>query len=402
MLKYFYHIILFVLVVAVAYSCKSNKTKLPDLRESYSYRDAKPFGSKLAYEILTNVYEDKYININERPFADFRRNNYADSGSLYIGVSKRIFFTEEDVDELLAFVEEGHTVFLSASWIDTLLLDRLQLAQTGSEWLDYMTGFSDTRSSLLPDAYSSQDTFTYFYRQAYNSFKDAGKTAARVMGKNENNEANFVLFFKGRGRLYLHCEPRLLSNYFLLTHNNYLYAKQVLQLMSARPGNIYWDNYFNRHNYRESDSGGSALSILFKHPELTAAFWIIIAMLLLYILFNGKRKQRMVPVIKPVENTSIEFSNAIAGLYLAEKNNKTIAEKMITYFNDFVRNKYFLHGYSNNMELANMLSKKSGVSAEKVQALYLAMEQVQLAYEVSDFELLSLNEQIQYFYKNRN
>ncbi len=395
------HYIIFLGTLLALSSCMQ-KNKLPDLRETYNYKDAKPFGAKLAFEMLSNVYEDKYVNINDRPFADFRRNTYSDSASLYMAISQKIFFSEEDVEDLLAFAEEGHTVFLSAAWIDTVLLDKLLLAQTGSEWMDYLSRYSDTRSSLQPDEYSSQDTFKYFYRPAFNSFKDAGGSAARVMGKNAQNEANFILFFKGRGRIYLHCEPRLFSNYFLLTKNNYLYMKQVLQLMSANPGNIYWDNYFNRHNYRESDSRGSALSILFKHPELTAAFWIILTMLLFYILFNGKRKQRLVPVIKPVENTSIEFSNAIAGLYLAEKNNKTIAEKMITYFNDFVRNKYFLHGYSNNAELASMLSKKSGVAEDKVQALYLAMEQVQLAYEVSDFELLSLNEQIQYFYKNRN
>ncbi len=395
------HIILLVSTTLLLLSCM-RKSKVPDMRETYNFKDAKPFGSKLAYEIFTGVYDDKYININNRSFSEFRRNTYSDEASLYMSISNKAFFSDEDAASLLGFVEDGHTAFISASWIDTSLLSQVDLAQTGNELFDLLSSYTKTGATLAPDRFSTKDSFGYYYRPIQNSFKNAGNSGAKVIGKNQSGEPNFVVLFLGKGRLYLHGEPRLLSNYFLLTQDNYLYWKQILQLMSASPGNLYWDDYLRTHQYKDDGGGGSALSILFKHPPLKAAFWIIVGLLLLYILFNGKRKQRIVPVIKPVENTSVEFSNAIAGLYLAEKNNKTIAEKMITYFNEFVRNKYFLHGYNNNMELAEILSRKTGIPLEKVQSLYLAMEQVQIAGEVSDFELLSLNEQIQYFYKNRN
>ncbi len=132
------------------------------------------------------------------------------------------------------------------------------------------------------------------------------------------------------------------------------------------------------------------------------AFWIALDMLLLYVLFGMKRKQRVVPVIEPVQNTSIAFTEAVAALYLAEKNNKNIADKMIGYFNEHVRTHYFLNVSAGNKDFINSLSKKSGVPLESVQALYNAMEKIGVAYDVSDFELLSLSEQIQLFYKKRN
>ena len=118
-------------------------------------------------------------------------------------------------------------------------------------------------------------------------------------------------------------------------------------------------------------------------------------------LFGGKRKQRIVPVVKPVQNTSIAFTEAVAALYLVEKNNKNIADKMISYFNEFIRTRYFLNIHTVNADLITVLSKKSGVEHDKVQSLYYAIQQIGTAESVSDFELLSLNEQIQLFYKKR-
>ena len=175
-----------------------------------------------------------------------------------------------------------------------------------------------------------------------------------------------------------------------------------MQFTRQNSGNVFWDDYYNKKTYRSNNKGRSALAILFQYPELTMAFWLLILLLLFYILFNGKRKQRIIPIIKPVENTSIAFTEAIAGLYLTEKNNRTIADKMITYFNEHIRNRYFLSTHGSGSDFVQTLSKKSGVSFESVQALYNTIEQVQLSENVSDFELLTLNEQIQQFYKNRN
>jgi hypothetical protein len=106
-------------------------------------------------------------------------------------------------------------------------------------------------------------------------------------------------------------------------------------------------------------------------------------------------------VIKPVDNTSIAFTQAIAGLYMAERKNRNIADKMITYLNEHIRTRYFLNGQVINQQFITSLSKKSGVPADAVESLYNAIHQVQLSADLSDFELLSLNEQIQDFYKKR-
>ena len=384
------------MIAAVLQGC-GNRSGLPDLRETYQYKDTKPFGGYIAHAMLGSVYPDKMINVNKKKFSEFRSETYADSASFYMSVSKRFYCSEADAESLVDFVTEGHTVFISASSIDTVLLDKVYCRQADTEFTEiFSPGFYEGVLSL-------NDSFGYYYRPFINYFSKVDSLSGRVVGTNQAGKPNLIVLFIGNGRLYLHCDPRAFSNYFLLNENNYQYMTEVMQFMKARPGNIFWDDHYNRYNFREDNGNGAgALDILFRYPELTIAFWILLLLLLFYIFFNGKRKQRIIPIIKPVENSSIAFTQAVAGLYMAEKNNRTIADKMITYFNEHIRNRYFLNMHGSGKDFVQLLSKKSGVSFESVQALYNTMDQVQLSEEVSDFELLTLNEQIQNFYKNRN
>ena len=401
MFKLFTYAILFFLA-GILLSCKK-KSALPDLKERYGFADTRPFGADIAYRMLHNIYPDKFITVNKKSFSKFYKNTHTDSASFYINISNRFYTSEADAQDLVDFVYDGNTAFIAASIIDSVLLSKIFCRQenVSSQAMLINKKYTHTKLSLLPDAYSVQDSFSYYYLPFTNYFSEIHAERGRITGYNQQGKPNFMVFFWGKGRLFLHCEPRAFSNYFLLTQNNHLYMKQIMQLMSSKPGNIFWDDYYNKINYKETgDKSFSSLDAILKHPALAMAFWISLALLLSYILFGGKRKQRIVPVINPVQNNSIAFTEAVAGLYLSEKNNKNIAEKMISYFNEYIRTRYFLHMHGANDAMITTLSKKSGVEPGKVQTLFKMMQQIPLAYEVTDVELLSLNEQIQYFYKN--
>ena len=387
-------------------SCNKKSGSLPDMKERYSLDDTRPFGGYTAYRMLENAYPEKFINFNRKPFSKFYESTHFDSASLYINISNKFYLSEADAQSVIYFVYEGHTAFISASVIDSVLLNKIFGRQENAEWLAVLNGnrYKQTSVKLLPGVYEqAPDSFSYYYLPFVNYFSQVHSDRGRITGYNQNNNPNFIVFFWGKGRLYLHCEPRAFGNYFLLSGNNYLYLEQILEMLNADPGNIFWDDYYNKINYKEQDDQSfSTFSAVMKNPALAMAFWIGLAMLLLYILFGMKHKQRVVPVIEPVQNTSIAFTEAVAALYLAEKDNKNIADKMISYFNDHVRTHYFLNAHAGNSDFIHSLSKKSAVPLESVQALYNAIEKINVAAEVSDFELLSLSEQIQLFYKKPN
>ncbi|MEO7266134.1 MAG: DUF4350 domain-containing protein [Ferruginibacter sp.] len=359
----------------------------------------KPFGAFAAHHLVTNFFDNKFIQKKNQSFTQ-TYNELSDTSSLYISISNKLYLTQEEANAFMQFVYVGNTVFISASFIDTLLLSSTGTEQYNKD-IFVKPGYRNTGLKLVKELTSISDSFGYYYIPFNNYFTSMNGDYNRVIGYNENEQPNCIVFFWGKGRMYLHCDPRAFSNYFLLTKNNYTYMHQLMQLMPADPEHVYWDDYYHRINYRKRKSA-SALSAILKYPALANAFWISLGLLLIYILLNGKRRQRIVPVQKPVENTSIAFAEAIAGLYLNEKNNKTIADKMMAHFNEYIRSRYFLNTHTINNEFLLALSRKSGISLEHTESLYRAMQQTTGRENVEDYELVSLRHQIEQFHKTHN
>ena len=404
MLKRIKHIFFFTAIIAAFASC-NKKAELPDLRETYGYKDTKPFGGYVAYNLLRASYPSKAITIVKHDFADNYNWDY-DTRSVYFNVSRNFFITPRDITSILDFVYKGNTAFISAANIDSVLLAKIYCKQSPpmSTNMMLMAGFRKTGVNFAEAVTPGEPSYNYFYFPFASSFTEVNDTYARVIGYNDSKQPNAFVFFWGKGRLYLHTEPRAFSNYFLLSKDNYKYMQAMLSALPEDPQNIYWDDVYSKRNYRRDDGNDDNFSTfgeIMKHPPLKAAFWIVLALLLLYIFFNSKRRQRIVPVVKKPENTSIAFAEAIAGLYLNEKDNKLIAEKMITYFNEFLRTKYFITGNIHDPSYADLLSRKTGVPQETTAALTDAIVNIGASIKVSDQQLLTLNGLIEKFYKNK-
>ena len=383
-------------------SCQSDNKKKPDLRESFSYRDTRPFGTSVTYNLFKKKYANENFEVNKKTFADNYGWDY-DTASLYINISRNYYVTKRDAESLMAFIYKGNTAFISAAKFDTILLNKLFCKQ------NIPAGFPDNSISALKNTFVCfndnlslyQKKYSYFYLPFTNYFSEINGSYARIVGYNEKAEANFFVFLWGKGRIYFHNEPRALSNYFLLTKNNYLYLQEILQMMPEKPDNVYWDNYYSNKNFSSNaGNGSSTIGTLLKYPPLAKAFFIAISLLLLYIFFNSKRRQRIVPIIKKTENTSIAFAEAIAGLYFSKKDNKIIAEKIITYLSEHIRTKLFININVNDVGYAELLSRKSGVDFVTVNELVSLIKSIQKSEKLTDQQLLKLNGLTEIFFKN--
>ncbi len=392
-----HHIFLTLLLITFAQACTQKKSPLPDLRESYSYIDNKPFGTSLAYAIFKNAYPENKIELSKKEIGD-NYNWTTDTASLYFNISRNFYVTDRDAEALLEFVYKGNTAFIATATIDTFLLNKLfcKLVTVDNY---FMQEYSNTNIKYTDKLNQYKEEYSYFYYPFANYFSEINGSYARVVGYNEAGNTNMFAFLWGKGRFYFHCEPRAFSNYFLLTKNNYLYMQQLLQMLPQAPQYIYWDNFYGKKNYPANPKSGSSLSVILKYPPLKAAFFISLFSLLLFILLGLKRKQRIVPVVKPIDNTSIAFAEAIAGLYLSKKDNKVIADKMITYFNEHVRTKYFLNIHISDSTYADILSRKSAVPIDITKQLTDTILSINASVKVSDEQLLSLNGLVENFFK---
>lgn len=398
--------------------CQPEKKQLPPLSETYNRNDKKPFGGYVAYNHLKKLFNDKFIELNTDPFdTKWREIKSFSSGpkySLYMIVTKNLYLDFSEAEAMVNYVKEGNDLFISADYIGDDLLDRIGCeTERYNEVVNEVNGkMHDTYVRMFFGKGFDTKKFSYYYYPFFNSFSNYDSSSCRVLGVNETGQPNYVLFFIGNGRLYLHAAPRTFGNYFLLTANNYEYFENVISYLRFNPKNIYWDEFYASHSARRrpgddngsgdgNDGSFSSFSVINKNPPLLWAFWLSLIALLLYVLFNIKRRQRVIKEIPPNINTTVAFTETVGRLYLQKKDNKNISEKIITYFYEHIRNKYFLNTAHVNDEFINNLAGKSGVPVEKAKKLFNTIADVRSAEKVSDIDLLSLNEQVENFYKNK-
>ncbi|MEP6584498.1 MAG: DUF4350 domain-containing protein [Ginsengibacter sp.] len=404
---------MFIAVLIACGGCRNaGKHALPPLNENYRKGDKEPFGTFIAYNEFRHLFGDRYVEDITDPFDEVWKNISSYSSgkkySLYFLVTKNLVLNYAEVKAFLDYVKAGNDLFISADYIDNRLLENINCnTERQQEIIEELKGnMHDTRVSMYFGKDFTAPSYSYYYYPFLNALVDYDTAFTRVLGTNEAKAPNYIVLFSGKGRIYLHVAPRIFGNYFLLTDDNNKYFENVISYLRSDPKNIYWDEYYKssgssrrRNNDSTSDDNFSSLNVIKKNPPLLWAFYVALAGLLLFILFNIKRRQRIIPVVKPNVNTTVTFTETVGRLYLQKKDNRHIAEKMITYFYEHIRNKYFISIAVINDEFINSLAGKTGVSKEKTQHLFSLIQKIMDSKKVDDAELLKLNTEIESFYK---
>jgi hypothetical protein len=141
--------------------------------------------------------------------------------------------------------------------------------------------------------------------------------------------------------------------------------------------------------------------MLTNDKAMSKAIGLLAFLVALFILFESKRRQRVVPIIEPNKNTTVAFTETIGRLYLQEHNNKNIADKMIQYFYEQLRNQYFLNALHVNESFLQILSRKSNVKIADVKTLFNCIHTIQQSATISNEQLMHLNQHIERFNKNK-
>ena len=403
-MKIYIHYLFFCLIIfAVCGGCNIGNANKPNLKETYSYKSNEAFDASFNYQLLKAAYPKTSIQVKDESIAKIAAWS-GDTAALYISIAKKYYVDDANAEALLNFVYKGNSAFIAAGEIDSVLLNKIYCTQYTviNGFSDIPLEFTNTKLSLNSELCTYKDTaFEYYYLPMHNAFPLINDRHARVIGYNQNKATNFIVFFWGKGRLYLHAEPRAFSNYFLMSNKNHRYAIQVLQMLPQFPEHVYVDDYYNKRDYKSASNSPSFLNTLLKNPPLAWAFFIVLGLLLLYILINGKRRQQVIPIIKPTENSSVAYAEAIAGLYLRQDSNSSIAEKQIMYFNEGIRASYFITPSVHDASYLQLLSKKSGVPLEEITALYSFMETIKVTAKVTDEDLTLLNKKLASFQKKK-
>jgi hypothetical protein len=377
------------LLLALA-SCQPGGDKKIDRRISLKRRDIIPYGAKIAYDGLSHLFPNSNISSNDKPLSSL---SSGEGKKAYVILVPAMDPSPSDINSILDFVGEGNHIFVSARRYGDSLLHTLGVkasyAFTGYGPMDSL------RLSLYQPVTGDSLSFAY-PGDSFDGWVDSyDPKYTTVLGRDRLGRPNFIRFsYKGGGSLYLQFAPLAFSNFFLLHKRNIAYYEDALSYVPASVQEVIWDDYFTVP-HRNS----SALSYILGNKSLAAAFWLVLLLFLFIYLFESKRRQRPIPVIQPLQNTSLDFVRTIGRLYFQRRDNLNLASKMVTHFQDLVRTRYNLTASALDEELVTRLAYRTGYHREELSRLIGYMRTLPSRAYVPDEELMDLHRQLEAFYK---
>jgi hypothetical protein len=371
-------------------SCQLNRVKQIDRRITLKRRDKLPYGTKVAYDGLSYLFPNSTISSNSKPLSGLSSSEGKKAYLIIVGAMDP---SPADINSLLDFVGEGNHVFISARRYGDSLLHTLGVKASYGYLSD---GPMDSlRLSVVQPVTADSLSFSY-PGDSFDGWVDVfDPQYTTVLGRDHLGRPNFIRFaYKGGGTLYLHFAPLAFSNFFLLHKKNIAYYQDALSYLPATVEEVVWDDYFT-----VSHRSWSALDYILGNKSLAAALGLLLLLLLLIYLIESKRRQRPIPVIQPLQNTSLDFVRTIGRLYFQRRDNHNLASKMVTHFQDMVRTRYNLTTSALDEELVNRLAHRAGYQQEALSRLIGYMRVLPSKAYVPDEELMDFHQQLEAFYK---
>lgn len=362
-----------------------NKPKALSWSPTLYYGDKIPFGTYVLYDRLNDMFPGAAItNTNKSIYAEF--DEQLKPGN-YIIIARRIVVTKEDFGRLIKYISAGNTVFMSTFNWSGKLSEELKI-ETGVEGTDERKLINFTNPSLrqLKDYSFSNDISSQYFSQF-------DTTRATVISRNTAGDANYISYKFGKGTLLLCANPELFTNFSLLTPQGADYAQRALSYLPAKQ-NIYWDEYQNH----DIITDGSPVRVFLNNPSLQWAYYLSLLLLFIYILFEMKRRQRVIPVVEPLKNSTVDFINVVGRVYYEKRDNADIAYKKVLYLLNHLREKYQLKTNKLDNEFIEALVNKTGVAPSLASELVNYISYLDQQTKVNDHELIVLNQLIEKFY----
>ncbi len=412
-----------------ATGCLPDKAKLDAEKWNINLEntDKRPYGTYLANQSLKYFFPDAKIEILSRGFKydniDDRMRDHSNGKSLLIleGLSFNVSLREWDA--LKNFAGDGNELVIFCSSIDNKVSEELNITKSysgdeSSHFYFHDSDFDYTQAlviagnetkkfgyhgRMIEGFFSFKSDEDYLNAKAFDNDHSGGTLSAEdsiiparpdTLGYSYRRP-NFVRYTVGAGHICFHAAPLALSNYFLLQDGNQEYLSLLWQTLPADIAKVYWQDYL----YRDTDA--SSMDILWRHPATRFALVLAIFALAVYVLFESKRKQRIIPIVAPLKNDSVSFVETVGRLYYNKGNNANLAEKMTLQFLEWVRSHYFLNTNLINEHFIKQLTIKSGLPEATVRGLVEMINEIRMGnIKVDDAYLYQLYYTIQQFYKN--
>jgi hypothetical protein len=371
-----------------------SKSKQYDWSVTFSHQDKNPYGTYALNELLPTVVKNSVHNSYQTLY---ELKDSLQSLENIVILSSTFSPGKEDTEMLLSYAEQGGTLFISANNYYGSFADTLGLVTSDSFFQGENTFNQNDSAALHFVSLAMDSTQQYWYKASniHNYFSDIDSVEATVISKNDFHQPVSIRIKKGLGTILLNCTPMVFTNIHLLDDDNHEFASTSLSYLPQK--DTYWTEFYHLGRMEVA----TPLRFILTTEPLSWAYYLTLISILFFIVFEAKRKQRIIPVINPLANTTLEFVGTIGNLYYQRGDHKNIAEKKIQFFLDQIHSTYFISSKNKDEAYLTLLSKKSGVPAQTVHDLFKAMNRILEQEKISPSELTRLNELIEKFHQKK-
>lgn len=356
--------VIFIIIMVILALLEVSKKEVTDWRKNFDVNEKSPFGLFVFNKEVKDLFKNNFTKIDVTPYDYYSEKNKKPHNILVV---------ESEVDQeswntILEEVSKGSDAMIIATRIPKNISDSIGFYNSKISFEEQnvlkLTDKKYQNDFIELDKFPSGRGFSYI--------KPNVQVLGKTVEKNNEDQVNFIKAPFGKGYIYVHCEPLFLTNYYLLKSGNVKYAQSVFSYLEDKE--TIW---FVESNTKESSS---LLRFILANPALKYAWWVFLGGIILFILFNIKRKQRIVPIIEPLKNTSADFVKSIGNLYLQEGDFHDMMAKKAQYFLNKVRLDLLIDTQNLDEEFSKKLQLKTGKSAELVNEAISLIKKAQDPY----------------------
>lgn len=379
-------------------------TRIPkeiDWSPSFSHFDERPYGSKILYDRLPDIFTQE-ISLEDNSLYEMLKLDSSwldDESKNMLIISSEFFIDSAELKLVLDYVDQGNDLFISSGLISYTLLDTLGLKR---EYNTSFSGISDISYDIS------------FYDEGKNAdssflFK-ASNEPFDIVSSKEINDASAISYLDrtsdlngkapihikkpfGKGNFYLHSFPYAFTNYHILKQPDEDYIAKSLAYMPDRA--TIWNAYYKPGAGKANQD---SLHVIANFKGTKWAYYLLLGGVLFYAIFNLKRKQRIIPIIEAPRNIREDYIKTIGNLHLEENTNRAMFDKKVKFFKDYLLRVLGVRDLDFSKESSLYIAQRTGKDPEVVDKLFNNIRGIQSGVPVSDARLERLTNNINYIY----
>ena len=311
---------------------------------TFRHADKQPFGCYL-FDDLMSATMPKGYSVTDSSLFQLAQDSMVRRGVLV--VADRLNLIPAEMNAVLRMARNGSHVMLVAHGLGMFAEDTLGVDVRGgfeSFDLQNFVKFNKERETMKWKSRTlgyQPRNYAVFHPLVTSHFRVENGTVGKLIDQQAFNKDDYplvVTFRHGKGFITFASVPLLFTNYAVVDedeqHRKTIgFTLRCLSPLKQLPV-VRTEAYCPA---AEEETEQTPLRYIISQPPLRWALYTLMIGALLFLVFEGRRRQRVIPIEKAPENHSLEFINLVGSLYYHSKERRSLVVRKWTYFAEELR-----------------------------------------------------------------